>query len=358
MMNAADLLAAQPLLTAELAGIGGIIKHVPEDFEVEEIPAYEPSGSGEFLYLWIEKRDMGAEYFARQIARRLDVPVGEVATAGLKDRRAITRQMVSVPARAADRLGQLEGDGIRVLRVAQHGNKLRPGHLHGNRFRILIRNVDAGNGHHLESILARLRQEGLPNYYGSQRFGREGGTLVLGLALLRGETTTRLARNPFLRKLALSAVQSALFNAYLGRRLRDALLRRVLPGDVMAKWPFGGLFVAEDATLEQGRFDARETVTAGPIFGRKTFAAAAEAAVREEAVLSAAGLSRSAFAEFGKLLQGTRRHNLVYVDDLTGTAEVDGIRLGFTLPAGSYATVLLREVMKSESGDLDEGAAT
>src|ERR1700688_3893080 len=87
-----------PLLTADLPGLGGRIKASPEDFEVEEIPAYEPSGSGDFLYLWVEKRDMGAEYFTRQVARRLDIPVGEVGTAGMKDRRAVTRQMVSVPA--------------------------------------------------------------------------------------------------------------------------------------------------------------------------------------------------------------------------------------------------------------------
>src|SRR5262249_61514501 len=88
-----DPFAPPPLLTAPLPGIGGSIKQVPDDFEVEEIPAYEPSGSGDFLYLWIEKRDMGAEYFARQIARRLEIPPGEVGTAGLKDRRAVTRQM-------------------------------------------------------------------------------------------------------------------------------------------------------------------------------------------------------------------------------------------------------------------------
>ena len=111
-------LFAPPLLTADLPGVGGRIKVVPEDFEVEEIPAYPPSGSGDFLYLWIEKRDMGAEYFARQVARRLDIPVGEVGTAGLKDRRAVTRQMVSVPAGVEDRLAQLEGDGIRVLTVS------------------------------------------------------------------------------------------------------------------------------------------------------------------------------------------------------------------------------------------------
>src|SRR4030081_977745 len=104
-----DHILNPPLLTADLPGTGGRIKSVPEDFEVEEIPAYQPSGSGDFLYLWIEKRDMGAEYFMRQVARRLDIPVGEVGTAGMKDRRAVTRQMVSVPVQVEDRVAQVEG---------------------------------------------------------------------------------------------------------------------------------------------------------------------------------------------------------------------------------------------------------
>src|SRR6202521_2517504 len=143
-----------PLLTADLPGVGGRTKVFPEDFEVEEIPAYQPSGSGDFLYLWIEKRDMGAEYFVRQIARRLDISTGEVGTAGLKDRRAVTRQMVSVPGHLEERLPQLEGDGIRLLKVSRHGNKLRPGHLHGNRFRILVRELDPTVA--ADDVLARL----------------------------------------------------------------------------------------------------------------------------------------------------------------------------------------------------------
>jgi tRNA pseudouridine13 synthase len=355
-----DPLQPPPLLTADLPGIGGRIKTVPEDFEVEEIPAYEPSGAGDFLYLWVEKRDMGAEYFARQVARRLGIPPGEVGTAGLKDRRAVTRQWVSVPSGCADRVDALNGDGIRVLSINRHGNKLKPGHLHGNRFRILIRDADPSAAERLGPILRRLGDEGLPNYYGPQRFGRDGETVLLGLSLLRNEPPPIVGgrkpnlRSPFLRKLALSAAQSALFNHYLARRLADGLMRRVLPGDVMAKWPFGGLFVVEDVPREQERFDGRETVHAGPMFGRKTFAAAGEAAVREEATLADAGLTRTAFHGFGKLLAGTRRHTLIYLDGLDAAIEPDGVRLTFTLPAGSYATVLLREVMKTEVTDGDE----
>ena len=164
-----------PLITAELPGLGGRIKSVPEDFDVEEIPAYEPCGSGDFLYLWLEKRDMGAEYFTRQVARRLDIAPSDVGTAGLKDRRAVTRQMVSVPAGVEDRLSQLEGDGIRILRTGRHGNKLKPGHLHGNRFRIIVRDLDPAVpvAEVLPKLLEKIRTLGLPNYYGPQRFGRE-----------------------------------------------------------------------------------------------------------------------------------------------------------------------------------------
>jgi tRNA pseudouridine13 synthase len=350
-----DLAAPPPLLTADLPGIAGQIKTIPADFEVEEVPAYEPSGSGEFLYLWIEKEAMGAEYFVRQLARRLDLPVGEVGTAGLKDRQAITRQMVSVPAHAEDRLKHLEGEGIRLLRVSRHGNKLRPGHLHGNRFRILIRQVEERAGDRLPPLLDRLRRDGLPNFYGPQRFGRDNETLHLGLALLRRDSsadgTSKRRCSPFLRKLALSAAQAGLFNLYLARRVEEGLLRRVLDGDVMARWPFGGMFVAEDVAREQQRFDQREIVSAGPIFGRKTFPARGEAAAREATVLAASDLTPASFAGLGKLVQGTRRHNLVYVEDLAATSEMDGVRLTFTLPAGSYATVLLREVMKNQIAD-------
>lgn len=351
-----DPLAAPPLWTADLPGIGGRIKAAPDDFEVEEIPAYEPSGEGDFLYLWVEKRGMGAEYFQRQVARRLGLGPGDVGTAGLKDRHAVTRQQVSVPAHVLDRLPQLDGDGIRVLRQSRHTNKLRPGHLHGNRFRIVVRDVGPDAAGRLPPLLDRLRALGLPNFYGPQRFGRDGETATLGLKLLRGQENPKRVRNPFLRKLALSAAQAAVFNQYLARRLNDGLLRRVLAGDVMAKWPFGGMFVAEDVGTEQARFDARETVTAGPIVGRKTFAAAGEAAQREAALLADAAITPSLLHGFGKLVQGTRRHNLVYLDDLAGQVLPDGVQLTFTLPAGSYATVLLREVTKSDTLDATEEA--
>jgi len=340
-----------PLLTPDLPGCGGTIRARDDDFEVEEVPSYEPCGTGEHLFLWVEKRGMAPEYFARRVAQKLGISPGAVGTAGLKDRHAVTRQWVSVPKECEPNVGKLDGDGVRVLRTGRHTNKLKPGHLRGNRFRILIRGANANAP--VDAILDRIRSQGLPNFYGPQRFGRDGSTLELGFQCLAGKAPRRI--RPFLFRFALSAVQSLLFNDYLARRLRDGLYRTVLAGDVMAKWPAGGLFVAQDVAAEQARFDAKETVTAGPMFGSKTYPAEGTAAEREAAVLRDNGMSPASFGGFGKLVLGTRRHNLVYLDDLAAAWEPDGLRLSFTLPAGSYATVLLREVMKT-AVDEEEGA--
>jgi tRNA pseudouridine13 synthase len=340
-----------PLLTPDLPGVGGRIKVEPEDFQVEEIPSYAPCGSGEHLYLWVEKRDVGPEFFARTIAQRLGVPVGTVGTAGLKDRHAVTRQWVSVPQQAEPRLTKLDGGGITLLTHSRHTNKLKPGHLRGNTFTILIRDADRSKADAATAVFDRIQSYGLPNYYGPQRFGRDGGNIDLGFRCLAGTQPKRL--RPFVYKFALSAVQSLLFNDYLGRRLSEGLFRTVLPGDVMAKWPAGGLFVAEDVPTEQHRFDAKETVTAGPMFGKHTFAASDVAAEREAAVLADHKLSLRSFDGFGQLMGGTRRHNLIYLDDLTAGWEPAGLRLRFTLPSGCYATVLLREVMKADDSTDD-----
>lgn len=351
-----ELLALPPLDSESLRGIGGKIKHLPDDFEVEEIPAYEPSGAGPFLYLWLEKRDLGAEYFLREIARRLDLNTGEIGMAGLKDRRAVTRQWVSVPDVAEAHLARLEGSGIRLLQVSRHTNKLRTGHLRGNRFHVLVREAVPEASDLLSPLLDHIRQKGFPNYYGSQRFGRDGETVALGLDLLLNKQGTTRRPGPFMRKLGLSAAQALLFNRWLSRRMREGLLRQILAGDVMAKIPTGGLFVAQDLAAEQARFDRREIVYTGPIFGRKMFSAAAVAAERETATLEEAGLEQRHFFGFGKLLSGTRRNAVVYPEDFQAGTTPEGVRLRFTLPAGCYATVLLREILKSSLLDGDETA--
>jgi tRNA pseudouridine13 synthase len=346
---AVDHNALWPYWTASWPGLGGRIRQQPEDFEVEELPAYEPCGAGEHLFLWIEKRNVGAEHLLRRVAQCLSIPTRAVGMAGLKDRHALTRQWLSVPQHCWDRLDalyQLAGEGIHLLRVARHRNKLKPGHLRGNRFRILIR--DADRSAPWAAMIECIRRMGLPNYYGPQRFGRQGSTLQLGWQCLLQQ---RLRIHPFRFRLALSAVQSFLFNQYLAQRQRDGLLRTVIDGDVMAHWPVGGLFRAQNVAAEQARLESRQIIPAGPIFGWRTYPATGVAARREQALLHHFGLSAESFDKFGKLLSGTRRHIFIYLDDLQASWESEGLRLQFTLPAGSYATVLLRELMKNKAAD-------
>jgi tRNA pseudouridine13 synthase len=329
-------------LLSDLPHTGGRIKAEPTDFIVEEIPAYEPSGRGDHLYLWIEKTNLTSEQAISRIARAFDVPAPQIGTAGMKDRRAVTRQHVSVPT-TRDDLPEL-GDDLRILGARRHTNRLRTGHLHGNRFRIRVRDTALPPHEAAQAasrVLERLSTLGMPNLFGPQRFGLGSETSTLGMALLKGEKTTR---KKSLRKLALSAAQALLYNEYLETRIADGLYRKVIPGDVLKKLATGGLFSTQDPSTDQLRLDSRELVHAGPIFGRKTFPAHDEASLREQKILESHELTLDDFKRHGKLLAGTRRPDIVYPEETSIEEATDGIVLAFTLPAGSYATVLLTKV--------------
>lgn len=343
--------AALPYQTSDLPGIGGRLKQSPDDFLVEEIPAYRPCGEGEHLFLWIEKRDVSAEQLTQHLARVLGVPAGSIGVAGLKDRQAVTRQYVSVPAACSEDIPQVETDQIHVLSAERHTNKLRTGHLRGNRFEILVRDVVPEALERAEAIAGRIRADGCPHYFGTQRFGIDGETVRTGLALLRGEKRPRqlpAPRRKFLLRLSLSAVQSWLFNRVLADRLQDGLLRTVLPGDVLQVIASGGCFVAEDVAAEQPRVEGWETVVTGPMFGPKMKQPAGVPAEREAAVLQKSGLTFEAFGQFPKLTSGARRALVIQPADLSLASAGDGLRFALTLPPGAYATVVLREFQKTD----------
>jgi tRNA pseudouridine13 synthase len=348
-------LCPEPLsIAADLPGIGGRIKVEPEDFVVEELAAYDPTGAGEHLLLWLEKRALSTDELVRRVARSLEVSAQEVGTAGLKDTWAVARQWVSVPARAAPRLAALDAldaAGVKLLASHRHDTKLRTGQLAGNRFDVLVRDVSADAVARATAVLEHLRRTGLPNYYGAQRFGRDGQTVRLGTSLLCGEPAGELDRAPpgrrgFLRRLALSSVQSALFNLALADRIRDHLFGRVLAGDVVARRGGSSHWVVADVSSEQARVDSHETVVTGPMFGPTMRAPRGDVLARESAVLDRAGLTREHFTRFAKLTAGTRRAYWVWLDGVEVVPEAAGLRLRFTLPAGTYATVLLAEVTK------------
>ena len=338
-----------PWISSNLPGIGGMCKVHAEDFVVEEIPAYSPAETGDFLFLHVEKHELSAEQVVSHLARCLRIAHQDVGTAGMKDRQAVTRQWVSVPLRCLPLVESLRHENIRILEVHRHPHKLRTGHVRGNRFSVLVRNVEPDALERAQAIAEALARTGVPNFYGDQRFGRDAETLKLGIELLQGTTSPGAiprARRKFLLRLALSAVQSALFNRGLIERMRDGLLGQVIAGDVMQVVASGGPFVASDPAREQERFEAREIVIAGPIFGPRMKEAAGAIAEREDRLLAASGISRSAFERFANLTPGTRRPYLIWPDDLRIAAEPAGIRLEFTLASGSYATVVLREFQK------------
>jgi tRNA pseudouridine13 synthase len=343
-----------PLLTASVPGTGGRLRVEPEDFVVDEIPAYDPAGEGEHLFLRIEKRSRATDDVRRELSKLLKIRQDDIGVAGLKDKHAVTRQWISVPASVLgeERAASLELAGVRVLEARRHRNKLRTGHLRGNRFEIRIRQAGPEALLRARECAGRIAKEGVPNYYGEQRFGHDGETVALGLTLLRGraeqegQPPRRVDRS--LRRLALSSVQSALFNQLLVSRMESGRLHEVELGDVMQVVASGGSFVAEDLGREQARFDRHEIVTTGPMFGPKMLRAAGGPGEREEAILAESGLEMEAFAKQGKLLLGTRRPYLVRLEGLEVEGEGEDVWVRFTLPSGAYATVVMREIMKAD----------
>jgi len=350
---------AIPLLTALLPGTGGILRAQPEDFLVEEVPAYEPSGAGEHVYLWVEKRGLTTADAARLLARHAGLRERDVGIAGLKDKRAVTRQYFSLALRDASRFEGFEAPGLRVLRVDRHANKLKTGHLRGNRFTLAVRGIGDDALDRSRGILEALSREGVPNAYGPQRFGRDGATASLGRALLEGTShpdKPRAERDRSLRRLALSAFQSHLFNALLARRLSNQSWSKALDGDVLQK-PTGASFVCEAPAVDQVRLDAFELSVAGPMFGPKMLAARGAAREQELAVLAEAKVEEALFAKGGELTQGARRSLRVPLGPYTLESRDEALWVSFALPRGSYASVVMREVMKSEvalEGDAGE----
>lgn len=343
-----------------------------DTFVVEEVPAYLPSGQGEHTYLWIEKIDLTTFEAVRRIARACDVDARDVGYAGMKDRHATTRQWLSIPRLEPERALALAVDGVRVLDARRHGNKLRTGHLKGNRFEVVFTGADAGEGDEraVGERLETLAREGLANRYGDQRFGATGENAAQGLAILRGEQRERDHRR---RRLLLSAAQSAVFNRYLELRAESAGselglpsgvdrgrvrepfegsrisagLRRVRAGDVLQKTASGGLFVCTDVAIDQARVDAGEIVPTGPMPGTRVMDPPpdSEAGQLEQRALDATGATRDDFARAGRDLPGARRPVLVNLElgspAITAEPARGALRVRFGLPAGSYATVAI-----------------
>ncbi|WP_191240368.1 tRNA pseudouridine(13) synthase TruD [Deinococcus ficus] len=329
--------SALAALSAE-DGTGGVLRVTPEDFRVEEQPAYPLSGDGEFLFVQLEKRGHTTAHVLRELAAQLGVRDRDIGVAGLKDRHAVTRQWVSLPAKVEGRLGSFSLEGVSVLDVTRHGNKLAMGHLSGNRFVVRVRQAP-GQAGRAARVLERLTQAGVPNYFGPQRFGLGGVNAEEGLRVLRGESRVR---DPRVRRFLTTSLQSVIFNRFVSLRLERGVFAALLAGDMAKKHDTGGVFQVLDAAAETPRAERGEVSATGTLFGRKVKPLTLDAGELEREALAAFDLTPEAFAS----RKGDRRLTRVYPGDTAVTAHEDGFTLAFTLPRGSFATSVLREVMK------------
>ncbi len=347
-----------PYLTSELAGTGGILRTSEDDFAVDEQLPYAPSGAGDHIFVRIEKRGLTSPQAAQAIARALGVRDRDIGIAGMKDRRAVTRQWLSLPPPVTpERALAVALPDLRVLEAHRHPHKLRTGHVRANRFVLRVRDAGAGAAERARAILDALAQPpGAPNWYGEQRFGNDGDNASRGKALVTGARAT--GRDRRLDRLMVSALQSQLFNDWLVDRIADGLYRTVVAGDLLHKRGAerGGMFECEDPACDAPRLLAGELVVTGPMFGDRMRqpTAGSPAAAREAAILERHALDRGAFATVRAIAEGTRRDATVAVSEAAVVA-VDGstIEVAFTLPGGAYATAVMREIMKDPPQQVD-----
>lgn len=393
-------------LTTKLPGTAGVIRQQAEDFQVDEIPLYEPCGEGDHLYLSVEKCGLTTYDLLRELATALNCNERDLGYAGLKDARAITRQTVSVPLRKPEDVKGLQIPGVTILSAILHRNKLRPGHLAGNRFQIRIHQPDPDGLQRAEAILGVLQDIGVPNRFGSQRYGSLGNSHRIGGAILRedyqtaineiignpaeiihpgwqqaaeayqsGDLATAIEKLPRhcrperrllemvndgkspakavramprkLLRLYLSAYQSSLFDRLVDMRI--ASLEKLWPGDLAYKHINGACFLVSDPLAEQPRADAFEISPTGPLFGYKTKLAEGQAGLLEQSLLDKEGLTLERFRLSGGLaMEGERRPLRVPIQAPSCRADGADLLISFALPKGSFATTVLAEVMKTD----------
>jgi tRNA pseudouridine13 synthase len=308
------------------SGASATLKRLNEDFIVTEVPPQLPAGEGEHVWLDIEKNGANTAFVAQQLAAAAGVEEVAVGYAGLKDRHAITRQWFSVhlPKGETPDLTLLRHPEFKVLGQGRHLKKLRPGDLQGNRFRIVLRDV-AGDRDAIEANLAAVAAQGVPNYFGAQRFGHDGGNVEQGRAMLAREIRVR---HPKKKGLYLSAVRSFVFNEVLALRIRQGLWGQALPGDVMD---------------EAGR-------PTGPLWGRGRVSTTDQAQALENGVAERHATLCDGMEHAG-LDQERRALVAIPADMAWEWPQADQLVLTFFLRAGNYATSVLGEILRTTEPD-------
>jgi tRNA pseudouridine13 synthase len=348
--------AVPPLAYGEMPLVGGALGPDVSHFIVEEIPAYEACGRGEHLYLWVEKVGLNTADVERRIAKALGVHPRDVGYAGMKDRHAITRQWFSALSKHLGEGIDL-GPGAQVLASSRHENKLRTGHLRGNRFRLTLVGVPPHSLETAQKLAAAIQTQGIGNYFGAQRFGRQGRNLGQALsALAKPEDKPKKGHKAhFSQKFDASVVQAEIFNRYV--TLRRAESAKLLEGEVVRLEGSSRCFIVESPEQELPRLEAGDIQLTGPMIGPKMVHPRGVAAELENAAAEALGLSESMRAALYEDAPGTRRDLLMRPTDQSVESHSEGeLTLTFSLPAGGYATQILREFCRDDFWLPERGA--
>jgi tRNA pseudouridine13 synthase len=332
-------------LAAKAAKPSATLRSLPEDFVVDEIPAFAASGEGDHLYLQIRKINLTTIDATKRICRALDVDEQAAGYAGMKDKRAVTTQTISLPfarTRSPDEALKLELEGITISSAIRHGHKLKPGHLRGNRFAVVLRDIDVDAASGVIAALEEVGRRGVPNAFGPQRFGRDGNNSERALAWLSGRTSGPKDRRE--KRLLFSALQSEFFNRVLARREIEGTWDRPLQGDLLKKCDTGGLFLCDDPQVDGERASRKEVSPTGPIFGVKMrWPEGRPAEIEREILVNGSG-QENPFDEHRALGEGSRRPLVLFVGELTvRKMKEDGsvLLVEFVLPKGGYATTVL-----------------
>ena len=334
-------------MRSELPRLGGIqpvvgrIKDIPEDFCVDEVPSYLPSGEGTHLFVRIEKRDITTQQAMQELSAHSKCPTKAMGVAGQKDKVAVTTQWISLEGVRPDAFARFSSESVRVLECVPNETKLRTGHLHGNRFRLRVRGVAPAD---VARVLAEGSQlsEGVPNYFGTQRFGRDGDNADRAKAWL--VDGGRPPRDRFKRKLFVSSLQSAAFNEVLAQRVESGHVHAALEGDVF-QTQRRGIFSDPDEAANAARMASWEISPTGPMFGGDMRWGTAACEELEKKVEAEFGFTEQVYARMGKLGRGTRRTLRIRPEGLAFEAAEDGFWVTFELLSGAYATVVLSEIL-------------
>lgn len=322
----------------------GTIKTSPDDFKVNEILGFELTGEGEHLFLYIEKRGLNTEELVKSLARTLEKPEKSISYAGLKDRQALTRQWLCVHSLNEDILNanKLQGDGWRVIDSKRHLKKLKTGALQANAFEVIIREIDEASD--LEGRLMQIQQGGVPNYFGSQRFGHQGQNLEKARRML---TEGYKIRDRFLRGIYYSAARSFLFNAILSERVKEENWNQALAGDVMQLAGTHSIFsITEPDEQIINRVQAFDISPAAPLWGRGEERASLESLCLQQKVLSPYQSWCTGLESQG--LERAWRAQRLLLKHLAWEWQDNVLKLSFELTSGSYATSVLRELVRLE----------